>query len=84
MIIRPGRPFWSGFTALFSSMVSLIGVDQLSITDVDVQVSLLGALLVSLLVGGAVYGQGKVSEVRTGNRPDEPKDPPPTLPRRGR
>ena len=74
MIIRPGRPFWSAFTAFFSSMVSLVGIDQLSITEIDVQVNLLGALIVSLLVAGGVYGQGKVSEQR-GNRPDS--QPPP-------
>lgn len=41
-------------------MVSLWGVDSLDVTLFRLQVSFLGALLVSTFVAGAVYGKEKV------------------------
>jgi hypothetical protein len=65
MIIKPGRPFWSGFTAFCSNMVILLGLDQLSLTEADVQVTVnwLGALVSSLLVAAVVYGKAKIDSI---------------------
>ena len=64
--IEPGRPFWSGLTAVCANMVALFGVDKLPITQTDVAVdNWWVALLVSLFVGGAVYGREKLAEKTT-------------------
>jgi hypothetical protein len=69
MIIRPSRPFWSGFTAFTANMVALVGVDKLPVTEPDIQVQnwWLAAVL-SLLVAGVVYGKEKIAESKTPER----------------
>jgi hypothetical protein len=61
--IKPGKPFWSGFVAFCSNMVVLLGLDQLSLTQADVQVTVnwLGAIVASLLVAAVVYGKEKIA-----------------------
>jgi uncharacterized membrane protein YfcA len=62
--ISPGRPFWSAVAAFASSMVGLIGMDNLAITQQDVQVTWLGAFLVSLFVAVGAYAGGKLASLR--------------------
>lgn len=67
MIIQPGRPFWSGFTAFASSMVALLSMDQFAITDLDVMVNWGGAIVSSLFVAAVVYGKEKITDYRAKN-----------------
>jgi hypothetical protein len=69
MIIKPGRPFWTGFTAFVSSMASLYGVEAAHITQADVQVNIGGALMVSLLISAVVYGKEKIASLNGNKRP---------------
>jgi hypothetical protein len=63
--IKPGRPFWSAFTAFAANMTALFGVDQLTITEGDIVVhNWWVALVVSAFVGAAVYGKEKISDSR--------------------
>jgi hypothetical protein len=63
MTIKPGRPFWTGFTAFASNMVVLLGMDKITITELDVTVNWGGAIVSSLLVAAAVYGKAKIDSV---------------------
>ena len=68
MTIAPGRAFWSAFTAFAASVGTLIGVDQLHFSAVDISVgNWWSAVLSSLFVGGIVYGREKVAELRKPN-----------------
>ena len=59
-LIRPGWPFWSGFTAFAANMLCLLGVDALSITEIDISVgNWSSAAVISLIVAAAVYGKEK-------------------------
>jgi len=60
---RPGRPFWTSFTAFASSMISLWGMDSAHLTWADVQVNFVGGFLVSSLVAMMVYGREKLHEI---------------------
>jgi hypothetical protein len=63
LIVRPGRPFWSAFTAFAANMVALFGVDKLHLAEPDIAVSNWWvATLLSLFVAGAVYGKEKIVE----------------------
>ena len=66
--IKPGRPFWSGFTAFAANMVALFGVDTLSITQLDVTVgNWWSAVIISLFVGLVVYGKEKMVDLQPMN-----------------
>ena len=67
MIVQPGRPFWTGFTAFASSMVALLGMDQFAITELDVTVNWGGAIVSSLFVAAVVYGKEKITDYRAKN-----------------
>jgi hypothetical protein len=74
--IKPGRPFWSGFTAFCSNMVILLGLDQLSLTQTDVQVTVnwSGAIIASLLVAAVVYGKAKIDSMNGKQSPETSRD----------
>jgi len=63
--INPGRPFWSGTVAFFSSMITLLGLDRLTIEDMSgpalVTVNWVGALLASFFISLVVYGKEKIA-----------------------
>ena len=64
MTIEPGRAFWSGLTAFCANMVALFGVDKFRVTEADIMVNDWWiAILLSLFVGGAVYGREKLAEI---------------------
>ena len=59
----PGVPFWSGLAAFAADMIALIGVGALDVTTLAVQVTWLGALIVSSFAGIVVYAKAKADEV---------------------
>lgn len=60
--MKPGRPFWTAFTAFAANMVGLFGVDQLQLIGADITVyNWWAALTVSLFVAAAVYGKEKIA-----------------------
>ena len=61
--VRPGSPFWLAFTAFASNMILLVGIDQLDVTALALQVNWGAAVTVSIIVAAAVYGKAKVDEV---------------------
>jgi hypothetical protein len=69
--IDPGRPFWSGFTAFFSNMLGLFAVDQVDVLHQPMVINNWWiATVLSLIVGGAVYGREKVADYRKKNGKD--------------
>jgi hypothetical protein len=55
--IRPGAPFWSGFTAFCANEVALLALDKLDVLTVE---RAWLATLGGLFVAGAVYGRAKL------------------------
>jgi hypothetical protein len=60
--IKPGRPFWSGFTAFCANMIAILGLNDFSITEVDLSANWGGAIVASLFVAAVVYGKAKIDE----------------------
>jgi hypothetical protein len=72
--ITPGKPFWVGTTAFFSSMITLLGLDQLTVSpaeavhieagELHLTTNLLGAFVASILISLACYAREKADEIR--------------------
>ena len=58
--IKPGRPFWIGFTAFCANMIAILGLNRLSVTEVDLSANWGGAIVASLFVAAVVYGKAKI------------------------
>jgi hypothetical protein len=61
--IKPGKPFWSGFVAFCANMIAILGLNEFSITDVDLSANWGGAIVASLFVSAVVYGKAKIDSV---------------------
>jgi hypothetical protein len=70
--IKPGRPFWTGFTAFCANMIAILGLNQFSITAVDLNANWGGAVVASLFVSAVVYGKAKIDSMNH-KKPPEPK-----------
>jgi hypothetical protein len=63
MTVRPGRPFWTAFTAFAANMVALLGMNALEISDFQIDiVHWWNATICSGFVAAAVYGKAKLDE----------------------
>lgn len=56
---RPHRAFWTGFTAFFATLITLLGLDQASVITIDQ--SWLGAALCAIVVAAAEYGRERLA-----------------------
>jgi hypothetical protein len=68
--IKPGKPFWTGFVAFTANMVAILGLNQFSITEVDLTANWGGAIVASLFVAAVVYGKAKIDSI---NQKEPPK-----------
>lgn len=65
--MKPGAPFWQGFTAFCANEAAVFAADKLQVLSIQrYWLTALG----SLFVGGVVYGRAKVDELR-GSKQDK-------------
>lgn len=72
--IKPGRPFWTGFTAFCANMVAILGLNQFAITSVDLSANWGGAVVSSLFVAAVVYGKTKIDSMNGKKHPEPSGD----------